>query len=382
MTTIFLINIIIRIIGENMFIELSTKELKKTLYNLLLTASKDKNSIFSSTLMKIDGDGVSLSSTNLITKFKTAIKISEADTQQLILCLNTEKLYNIVKQITEDHTKLNITDKTINILSSHFKAQLKREDETLYPKPTKEEKKKVATIKSETIKKLIYFTTFSSGKNSINQEYNGIFFKLTENDITTIATNGYRLEETKKVELDTEEELNKAQFLIDIDGTTLLQYLLENGKTTISISDKNIYFNHNNKEIQIRLIQAVFPDYKAIIPEIKEDIVVKTKELREAINSVLIINPKGFIDISSNKEGQLKFTSNNEEGETMDYILNEARVSSVIQFTINGKYVIDFLKLIQSEYTTITFNNKNSPILFSAIDEPYHYKYMVVPIND
>ncbi|MCK4278374.1 MAG: hypothetical protein KAW82_04215 [Desulfurellaceae bacterium] len=365
-----------------MFIELSTKELKKTLYNLSLTASKDKNSIFSSTLIEIDGDEVSLSSTNLTTKFKTVIKISEADTQQLTLCLNTEKLYNTVKQITEEHTKLNITDKTINILSSHFKAQLKREDETLYPKPIKEEKKRVAIIESETIKKLIYFTAFSSGKNNINQEYNGIFFKLTENNITTIATNGYRLEETKKAELDSEEELNEAQFLIDIDGTTLLQHLLENGKITINISDKNIYFDHNNKEIQIRLIQAVFPDYKAIIPEIKEDIIVKTKELRDAINSVLIINPKGFINISSNKEGQLKFTSNNEEGEIMDYILNEVRVSDTIQFTINGKYVIDFLKLIQSEHTTITFNNKNSPILFSAINEPYHHKYMVVPIND
>lgn len=365
-----------------MFIELSTKELKKTLYNLLLTASKDKNSIFSSTLIEIDGDEVSLSSTNLTTKFKTVIKISEADTQQLTLCLNTEKLYNTVKQITEEHTKLNITDKTINILSSHFKAQLKREDETLYPKPTKEEKKRVAIIESETIKKLIYFTAFSSGKNNINQEYNGIFFKLMENNITTVATNGYRLEETKKAELDSEEELNEAQFLIDIDGTTLLQHLLENGKITINISDKNIYFDHNNKEIQIRLIQAVFPDYKTIIPEIKEDIIVKTKELRDAINSVLIINPKGFISISSNKEGQLKFTSNNEEGEIMDYILNEVRVSDTIQFTINGKYVIDFLKLIQSEYTTITFNNENSPILFSVIDEPYHHKYMVVPIND
>jgi DNA polymerase III beta subunit len=382
MTTIFLINIIVRIIGENMFIELSTKELKKTLYNLLLTTSKDRNSIFSSTLIEVNGDKVFLSSTNLITKLKTVIKISKADTQQLILCLNTEKLYNIVKQITEDHIKLNISDKTINIASSHFKAQLKREDETLYPKPTKEEKKSVAIIKSETIKKLISSTIFSSGKNSVNQEYNGIFFKLTENNITTTATNGYRLEETKKTELDSEEELNETQFLIDIDGAILLQHLLENGKTIISTSDKNIYFEYNNKEIQIRLIQAVFPDYKAIIPEIKEDIVVKSKELRDAINSVLIINPKGFINISSNNKSQLQLTSNNEEGETINYILDEVKISDTIQFTINGKYVTDFLKLVQSEYITITFNDENSPILLSTIDEPYHYKYIVVSIND
>jgi len=365
-----------------MFIELPTKELRKALYSLLLTTFKDKNSILSSTLMEVNGDKVLLSSTNLITRLKTAIRISETGIQKLTLSLNTEKLYSIIRQITEDHIKLNITDKTISILSPHFRAQLKREDETLYPKPEEKEKKNVAIIKGETIKKLIHLTAFSAGKNSINQEYNSIFFKLTKNSITTVATDGYRLEETKKEELNSGEESSEVQFLIDIKGAVLLQRLLENEMTTISINDKNVYFNCDNNEIQIRLIQATFPDYEAIIPKVRKDIIVKTKELEDAVSSVLTISPRGFINISSLGEGQIKLSSNNEEGETIDYTLNEVETGSRLEFTINGKYVTDFLKLVQSKYITITFNNKNSPILFSATDEPYYCRYMVAPIND
>ncbi len=365
-----------------MFIELPTKELKKALYNLLLTTLRDKNSILSSTFIEVDRDKLLLSSTNLTTSFKTAIEISETDTQKLTFSLNTEKLYNIIKQITENHIKLNITDKTVDILSLRFRAQLKREDETLYPKPEKEKKKNIATIKGETIKKLIHLTAFSAGKNSINQEYNSILLKLTKSSITTVATDGYRLEETKKEELNSEEESDEAQFLIDIKGAVLLQRLLENKTTTVSINDKNVYFNCDNNEIQIRLIQATFPDYEAIIPKTRKDIVVKTKELEDAVSSVLTISPRGFINISSLEEGQIKLSSSNEEGETIDYTLNEVETGSRLEFTVNGKYVTDFLKLVQSEYITITFNNKNSPILFSATDEPYYCRYMVAPIND
>lgn len=368
-----------------MFIKLSTKKLKEILYNLLLTTSKDKSSILNSIFIEIDKNKALLSSTNLITKYQIAIKLSNSNSnmEQLILCLNAEKLYNTIKQITEEYTQLEITDKTVNITSSNFKTQLKKEDETLYPKPIIEEEQEIAKTKSETLKKLIYSVAFSSGKNSINQEYNGIFFKLTKDGIIAAATNGYRLGEIKKIKLDNEEELGEAQFLIDTDGALLLQRLLRDEKVTISMSDKNTYFDFNGEKIQIRLTQTTFPDYSSIIPEAREDIIIKTRELEDAIRAVIVIDPKGFINISSNNKEKLKFISNNEEGETAEYILDEVKINNNnTQLTLNGKYILDFLKLVQSEYVTITFNDKASPILLSTIEEPYYYKYVVVPIND
>jgi DNA polymerase III beta subunit len=368
--------------GVNMFIRLSTKKLRGILYNLLLTTSKDKGSILNSIFIEINKDKALFSSTNLIIKYQTVIKLLESDIKQLTLCLNAEKLYNTVKQITEEYTQLQITDKTINITSSNFKTQLKKEDETLYPKPTIEEEREIAKIKSETLKKLIYSIAFSSGKNSINQEYNGILFKLTKDGIIATATNGYRLGEIKKIKLNSEEELGEAQFLIDTDEALLLQRLLRGEKVTINMSDKNAYFDFNDEKIQIRLTQATFPDYTSIMPEVREDIVIKTRELEDAIRAVIVIDPKGFINISSNNKEKLKFISNNEEGETAEYILDEVEINNNAQFTLNGKYILDFLKLVQGEYVTITLNNKVSPILLSSAEEPYYYKYVVVPIND
>ncbi|MCD6223425.1 MAG: DNA polymerase III subunit beta [Deltaproteobacteria bacterium] len=365
-----------------MFIKLSTKELKKTLYNLLLTTSKDKSSILNSIFIEINKNKLFLSSTNLITKYQTEIKLIESNTEQLTLCLNAEKLHSIIQQIAEEYTQLQITDRTINIISSDFKAQLKKEDETLYPKPTIEEEREIAKIKSETLKKLISSVAFSSGKNSINQEYNGIFFKLTKDGIVAAATNGYRLGEVKKVKLDNEEEIEEAQFLVDIDGALLLQRLLKDEKVIISVTDKNTYFDFNNEKVQIRLTQATFPDYSSIMPEVREDILIKTRELENAIRAVIVIDPKGFINISSNNKEKLKFISNNEEGEVAEYVLNKVKINNNIQFTLNGKYILDFLKLVQSEYIIITLNNKTSPILLSSTEEPYYYKYIVVPIND
>lgn len=138
----------------------------------------------------------------------------------------------------------------------------------------------------------------------------------------------------------------------------------------ISISDDNSHIKVENDTncVIIRLIDAMFPDYKVVIPTkdmLKHKLILDKKTFKQALQDCLICNPLNDKVTMSLKEGLLNLYSEN-----IDFDANsEASISyegSIIDIAFNLKYMLSLLDIIEYDNIVIETYESDRPMLINS----------------
>ncbi len=235
-------------------------------------------------------------------------------------------------------------------------------------------------IPKDLLKTMIKQTIFATAQNETRPILTGALLEVKNNQVSFVALDGYRLA-LKKIPIECQNEIK-----VVIPGKTLneLSKILDDSDSNITIkfTSSHILFDLGNTSIISRLIEGQFLNYNDIIrDEYKSKIKVKTRYIQQSIERASLLAREGVnnmvvLDISDEK---LVITSNSEIGNIHEEIPIELEGND-LKIAFNSKYILDGLKVIDSEEIEIKFVSNVSPCIMKPIGDET-YTYLVVPVR-
>ncbi len=144
------------------------------------------------------------------------------------------------------------------------------------------------------------------------------------------------------------------------------------------------FIPENKKEARIkiisRLIEGNFPDYKEIIPKkIKTECIFNKDDIYNKIKIAGLFSSK-IQDVKIKFEPQnnkiLIFSSSSNIGESQSQLKGDIK-GEEMEITLNWKYLLDGLSIIESSEVFLGVNDSSSPIIIRPIgDKSYFYLLM------
>ncbi|HOE56526.1 MAG TPA: DNA polymerase III subunit beta, partial [Bacillota bacterium] len=151
--------------------------------------------------------------------------------------------------------------------------------------------------------------------------------------------------------------------------------------------DVNVFFSKNHIQVRIedtvivsRLLEGEFINYKQIIPlEYKIKVKVFSNSLMEACDRAALFardSSNNMIRLEINDD-VMTIMSNSQSGNVHEK-LSIQKEGNDIEIAFNATYLMDVLKVIESEEITMDFTTNVSPSIIRPFDNT-DYLYLVLP---
>ena len=240
----------------------------------------------------------------------------------------------------------------------------------------------VISIKNKDMKNLIGKTVFCASTEDNRQVLKGCLLEVEDNKATMVALDGYRLALCKQELVSSSE--NKFSCIIPARSLMEISKMLVNEEDTLTLkmdSDK-LRVEIDNTVLISRLIKGEFINYKNIInKDFNAIVTLSKKQFEEYIDRASLISriSKNNLVKIEVKEGYINVESNSEIGN-----LNEslpARVEgkeNIICF--NGKYLQDFLSVIDDDFIKMNIKASSAPCVFTQVERD-DYLFLVLPMR-
>ena len=256
--------------------------------------------------------------------------------------------------------------------------------------PTPAEDAAEITLSVETLSQLIRRTHFSISTDETRAHLNSALFECDHDLVRMVTTDGHRL---SKMEVKVEGLDAKTTMLVPLKAITELKKLLEEvtenrGTTMVTIAQTgpNAFFKLSGVQFSVKLIDAQFPPYGAVIPAVTDRAVRTPREpFREALKAVALAasDRTGGVKLGVS-ENALRITSESPESGNgfdevpVDYTGPELSVG------FNARYLLDVLDSIESEDVTLGLSGELDPAVVrpaSDADAKDDYIAVVMPMR-
>ncbi|MDP4185349.1 MAG: DNA polymerase III subunit beta [Bacteroidota bacterium] len=133
-------------------------------------------------------------------------------------------------------------------------------------------------------------TLFATADDELRPVMNGIFFDLTTEDVTFVASDAHKLVRYKRT--DAKADTN-ASFILPKKPAALLKNLLpkEDADIKLEFDEKNAFFTLTNFKVVCRLVEGNYPAYNSVIPVNNPNkLVIDRQELYNSLKRVSVFS--------------------------------------------------------------------------------------------
>lgn len=247
-----------------------------------------------------------------------------------------------------------------------------------FPKLPEFKDKEVIKIQQAVLKEMLSKTSFAVSHDETRYILNGILFKIENDTISMVATDGRRLALIEK-------KLNagihkKIHLIVPIKTIhELNRNLKDEGEGLIVLGENQVLFDLGPIHIISRIIEGEFPDYRQVIPaEQKDKIKLNREKFLLAVRRAAILSTLDYqaikLEVFKNKLVVSKSTP--DIGESREELVSEYSGKELI-IGFNPAYLIDALKNIQEEEIFFELTDSEKPAAI-RIDS---YTYIVLPMR-
>ena len=222
-------------------------------------------------------------------------------------------------------------------------------------------------IDSVHLASLIDNCKFCMGLDESRQYLNGIYFHLSGEVVSTVATDGHRLSKSTMKGL-----IDKSFDGIIIPKKTVFEIskILEeyDQKVILNFSKTRLKIIFGEIKIVSKLINSSFPDYESVIPKDNDQIMlVDCKSFSETIDRVSTISNEKFrtvkFDISENTCVVSSFGSDKSIGtESVAVEFSGSQIS----INFNARYILDVLSIIKTGKVKFHFSKDTAPTILEG----------------
>lgn len=261
-------------------------------------ASKNALPILDSFLFDLSGDKLVITASDAETRLVTSVEVLNAEGAGLF-AVSAKILLDPLKELPEQPLTFEINDSNLEILI-HFqngKYNFIGQKGDVYPmqKPV-DENAVTFTINSQTLSNGISRSLFATAEDELRPVMNGILFDIHPDDLTFVASDGYKLARLCNSSVKSPE---KASFILPKKPATLLKGLLNKGDemVTVKFDDNRACVHCSDFDMVCRLIEGRYPNYSSVIPQ--------NNPFKVVIDRMSFLNALKRVSIFSNQSSSL-----------------------------------------------------------------------------
>ena len=231
-------------------------------------ASKNSLPILDSFLFNLEGNKLTITASDAETRLVTSVDVMNAQGSGLF-AVSAKILLDPLKELPEQPLTFDINDDNLEIFI-HFqngKYNFIGQKGDTYPqqKPLNENAISIM-MDAQMLLNGISRSLFATADDELRPVMNGIYFDITTEAITMVASDGHKLVRCKTLAAKGNE---RAAFILPKKPATLLKNLLpkEQGTVTIEFDERNAVFMLESYRMVCRLIEGRYPNYNSVIPQ-------------------------------------------------------------------------------------------------------------------
>ena len=244
-----------------------------TLCNRLQTlsrvlASKNSIQILDCILFELQDGKLRLTASDSETTLVSTLDVDEADSNGMF-AIKAATIINGLKEISDQPITLDVNPETHEIViyyqngRSSFVGQGGEE----YPSyPSISDSAQQLTIDANVLLNGISRAIFATAEDEIRPVMNGVFFDITPDSVTFVASDGHKLVRDRSFTTHCEQP---ASFILPKKPAKTLKDILakENGDAIVRFDDRNARVELENYTLNCRLIEGRYPNYNSVIPQ-------------------------------------------------------------------------------------------------------------------
>lgn len=288
---------------------------------------------------------------------------------------------DFVKKLEKEHVELSrLYDGGLQIKYSESESELQVFPAENFPKIEKQEESGYFTLSQADFKGVVEKTVFACSTDDSRPILKGCLFEIENGKLTCVALDGFRMAVVKK------DVSASGNMKAVIPARTLQEItrLLDNDESEIKVNlqDNNLFVEVENAVLISRLIEGEFVRYNHILPTAFENSVVVNKNaMLSSIERAAIVarNDRYNVVKFDVKEDGMNIYAKSEVG-TVNENVPVNLTGKDVTIAFNGKYLTDYLKIVDDEFVTLNLNSAIDPCVITSLGKE-GFLYLVLPVR-
>lgn len=358
-----------------------------------VAASRNTLPILANVLIRTVNDQIQLAATDLEVGIKSVVhgEIIEPGS----ITIPAKKLSDIVRELssktgTGDPAKVKLktlANDRVEIDCENAKFRILGLTDEEFPN-LPEIQSEFLIIDANILCSMIQRTAFAVSTEETRHFLNGIYFRINNESIKLVATDGRRLAVATGNIIE-QKMKNEIGVIIPTKAiSNILRTFTDNQEIKIGLLDNQIAFANEEMTLISRLIEGEYPDYEAIIsPAINNEInmTADTEKLLSVVRRVsLLANPKTpSVKVESKADSagsELNISASTPELGEAQEMMKVNLEGGNIEIAFNARFVMDVLRNIQAGEVIFKFRDSLSPVLVKP-SEGDNYLCIIMPMR-
>lgn len=230
--------------------------------------SKNTLPILDCFLLELNGSALTLTAADSETRMVTSLEVNEAEGNGKF-AVNAKNLLDPLKELPEQPLTFEINNDNLEtfIYFHNGKYNFIGQSGDDYPQPKELKETAISlTIEPQILYSGINRTLFASADDELRPVMNGVYFDITPDDLTFVASDGHKLVRCKTLAAKGTE---RASFILPKKPANLLKALLPKEAETVEIKfdENNAYIKMASYTMTCRFIEGRYPNYNSVIPQ-------------------------------------------------------------------------------------------------------------------
>lgn len=293
----------------------------------------------------------------------------------------------LVKKLPGNEIYIETTDRFDTIIrAGSFETKISGLDPEEFPAIPTMMEGKTFQVPGDLIKSMIKQTVFATSTSEQTPILTGIRWSVNQNLLQFAATDRHRLA-TRTATIPNENQTNYFPNVVIGSKTVneLSKLIADQELIEIQLSNTQVLFKMSNSFLFSKVIDGTYPDIDKVIPkQFKTELVVHTKSLTDAIDRAYLMSREdhsNVVHIISQQDQTILVSSGQPETTIMkESVGYKEMTGDSIKIAFNSKYMLDTLKVIDSEFIYIGLNGAMSPIIVKPVDHQ-NSLYLILPFR-
>lgn len=349
----------------------------QTVQNVI--TSKIALPILSNILIETQQDKLKLTATDLDIGITCVIPVDVHEAG--IITVPGKRFADIIKELPGDSININTKKNNLVVIETdlcQFKIMGLAPEE--FPKLPEFKDKQVIKIEQGVLKEMLGLTLFAASFDESRYILNGILFKIQNNNLTLVATDGKRLAIIdRKIKQDAQQNI---QIIIPIKTIQELNRNLKDDsdeEVLLMVGNNQALFDLKSVMIISRLIEGEFPDYQQVVPPIAEHkLTIDRQQFLLAVKRAALLSTPDYqaVKLELFKDRLVVSKSTPDVGESREEVVAQYRGKELV-IGFNPHYLVDVLKNLKSETVNFEVADTEKP----GVIRMDGYVYIVLPMR-
>ena len=307
------------------------------------------------------------------TTMTTTLEVVESDTDGRF-AITARNLLDALKEIPEQPLTFDIDLKSLEMTVFYQNGQysLVGQNADEFPTPVALGENAVRVgIDAQVLLNGINRAIFATADDELRPVMNGIYFDITTDSITMVASDGHKLVRSKTLAAHGNE---RAAFILPKKPAVLMKNLLpkEEGPVSIEFDERNAVFTLENYRMVCRLIEGRYPNYNSVIPSNNPNkITIDRQQLLGALRRVSIFSSQASslvklcmsVDRMVINAQDIDFSTSAKETLTCQY------AGTPMEIGFKSSFLIDILNNIPSDDVLIELADPSRAGVITPIEQ-------------